>query len=100
MPPEIMAKVTPMPMRVTALVCRARLRMLRTVKKFLATNEKKINSTIAAAKVMNRSRRLTDRLSVSMGAGAALVSPFSVILLMAALQREKFFGWPYVLLLR
>ena len=39
-PPVIMAKVTPMPMRVVVLVCSARVRMLRMVKKFFAVIEK------------------------------------------------------------
>ena len=52
-PPVIIGNVTPIPIMVTALVCKARLSTLRMVKKFFAVNEKAINKKITAPKVIN-----------------------------------------------
>ena len=60
-PAVMMVNVTPMPMSVVVLVCRARLRTLRMVKKFFAVIEKTANSTTTAPKVRNLSRAIRDR---------------------------------------
>ncbi len=60
MPAVMMVKVTPMPMMVVVLVCRARLRMLRMVKKFFAVMEKTVNRTTTAPKVRNLSSATPD----------------------------------------
>ncbi len=87
MPPVIMAKVTPMPINVIVLVCRARERMLRIVKKFFATIEKMIKSTITATKGRKPSRvfrmAFLDRLDVSTISGASSLMGFDVISFMA-----------------
>jgi hypothetical protein len=49
----MIVKVTPMPIMVVVLVCSARDRTLRTVKKFLAVTAKTAKRTIVAARMMN-----------------------------------------------
>ena len=61
MPAVMMVNVTPIPMSVVVLVCRARLRTLRMVKKFFAVMEKTANITTTAPNVRNLSRAIRDR---------------------------------------
>ena len=64
MPAVMIVKVSPMPMRVIVLVCRASVRTFRTVKKFLAVIEKKVK---------HDNRAQADKLVK--GASGSLLSP-------------------------
>jgi hypothetical protein len=96
----MMVKVTPMPISVIVLVCKARLRMLRMVKKFLAVIEKNVNSTITAAKVKNLSRARPDFPGFSMVSRGSFSICSDVISLIAALPFGLIFGQTYVCLLQ
>ena len=65
MPPVMIANVTPIPMIVTALVCKARLSTLRIVKKFGAVSEKNINKRMTTPKVINFSTDPPDLFNPS-----------------------------------
>jgi hypothetical protein len=94
-PPVIMVKVTPMPIRVIVLVCKARLRILRMVKKFLAVIEKTVNSTITATRLINLSSSLLACPFVSLLSTEDFFSiGFAVVVsLMIALPFELVSGW-------
>jgi hypothetical protein len=100
-PPVMMVKVTPMPIRVIVLVCKARLRMLRMVKKFLAVIEKTVNSTITAPRLINLSRSRLACPFVSLLSTKDLFSiDFAVVVsLMIALPFGLVSGWTWARLL-